>query len=275
MNYLLNKQVKHKKYGIGTVIEQNKEIITVDFETNISKFQYQDIERYLVPVDDEVLKLIKEDIAAINAAKEVEKKKLEEERQKLKDQKSQDTLRKKNTSSKVYKSVERVVGEVRTYLVFQGETYLDEFNGKFIWAPKYNENKNTFHHWDKIMDVCEGDLIFHCVDGFIQAISRARGRYVDSPRPSSNFSGATMWGTDGRIVYCDYYKLDKPIKHGDYKDVILDHCDTKYAPFNRNGTGNMGYLFDLNLDLASFFINEIIKKNPEVANIDYIKFLLI
>ncbi|WP_431834884.1 transposase, partial [Gallibacterium anatis] len=26
------------------------------------------------------------------------------------------------------------------------------------------------HHWDRLMDVREGDVIFHCADGFIQAI---------------------------------------------------------------------------------------------------------
>ncbi len=37
----------------------------------------------------------------------------------------------------------------------------------------------------------------------------------------------------------------------------------------------MGYLFDLNQTLAAFFIQKIAKKNPEVIDIDYLKFILV
>ena len=69
--------------------------------------------------------------------------------------------------------------------------------------------------------------------------------------------------------------LKTPLKHGAYKDKILEYCNVKYAPFDKDGNGNMGYLFDLNQNLAAFFIQEIAKKNPEVIHLDYLKFIFV
>ena len=125
------------------------------------------------------------------------------------------------------------------------------------------------------MDVREGDVIFHCSDGYIQAISYVKSACVDSARPDHTSGDWTNWEKDGRRVDCDYHVLRYPLKHGAYKDKIREYCNVKYAPFNRDGDGNMGYLFDLNRDLAAFFATEIVKRNPEVANLDYLKFLFV
>jgi hypothetical protein len=45
-------------------------------------------------------------------------------------------------------------------------------------------------------------------------------------------------------------------------------------PFNKNGTGNQGYLFNLNKELAKFFLNKIIQRNPSVKNINYLNDIL-
>lgn len=74
---------------------------------------------------------------------------------------------------------------------------------------------------------------------------------------------------------CDYHVLKAPLKHGAYKEKILEYCNVKYAPFDKEGNGNMGYLFELNSNLAAFFIREIAKKNPEVIDLNYLKFILV
>ena len=68
--------------------------------------------------------------------------------------------------------------------------------------------------------------------------------------------------------------LKKPLKHGAYKDTILEYCNVKYSPFDKYGNGNMGYLFELNKNLAAFFIQKIAEKNPEVMDIEYLQFIL-
>lgn len=178
------------------------------------------------------------------------------------------------SASKAYKPVQRVAGQALTYLVFQGGSYNEESTGQFIWAPKFTKGK-TMHHWDRLMDVREGDVIFHCANGEIRAISRAKAAFVESARPNLTSDEWKNWEKDGRRVDCDYYILKTPLKHGAYKDKILEYCNVKYAPFDKNGDGNMGYFFDLNQNLAAFFIQEIAKKNPDILNLDYLKFLIV
>lgn len=217
---LLNKQIKHTgALGVGTVTEQDDKYITVQFARKVSKFAYPAaFEKFLVPVDQKVADAIKAELEAVKAAEEAAKKAAEEQA-KLEELKAKAAdSGKKVSSSKVYTPVKRVDGQVLTYLVFQGDTYNEERTGQFIWAPKYTKDERTMHHWDRLMDVREGDVIFHCSDGYIQAISRVKASFEESARPDHTTGDWTNWEKDGRRVDCDYHVLKTPIKHGAYKD---------------------------------------------------------
>lgn len=181
----------------------------------------------------------------------------------------------KVSSTKKHVPVKRVAGKAMTYLVFQGDTYNEERDGQFIWAPKFTKDGRTMHHWDRLLDVREGDIFFHCSDGYIKAISRVKSPCEDSARPDHTSGDWANWEKDGRRVDCDYHILKYPLKHGAHKEKILEYCNVKYAPFDKDGNGNMGYLYDLNQNLAAYFIQEIAKKNPEVIDFDYLKFILV
>lgn len=282
MAELLNKKVKHfGKFGVGTVIEQDDTSITVEFPAKTCKFQYPAaFEKFLTAEDKDVADTISAELKAAKdaevAAKAAEAaKKAAEEQAKLEALKAQAASSgKKVSTSKAYKPVQRVPGQALTYLVFQGDTYNEERTGQFIWAPKFTKDGRIMHHWDRLMDVREGDVIFHCSGGYIQAISRAKASFEDSARPDLATGDWTNWEKDGRRVDCDYHVLKTPLKHGAYKEKILEYCNVKYAPFDKDGNGNMGYFYDLNQSLAAFFIQEITKKNPDVLNLDFLKFLL-
>lgn len=276
MAELLNKKVKHfGKFGVGTVIEQDDTSITVEFPPKTCKFQYPAaFEKFLTAEDKDVADTISAELKAAKDAEEAAKRAAEEQA-KLEALKAQAASSgKKVSTSKAYKPVQRVPGQALTYLVFQGDTYNEERTGQFIWAPKFTKDGRTMHHWDRLMDVREGDVIFHCSDGYIQAISRAKASFEDSARPDLATGDWTNWEKDGRRVDCDYHVLKTPLKHGAYKEKILEYCNVKYAPFDKDGNGNMGYFYDLNQSLAAFFIQEIAKKNPDVLNLDFLKFLL-
>ena len=280
---LINKQIKHAGgLGIGTVIEQNDKYITVQFASKTSQFAYPAaFKTFLVPIEQSVVDAIKTEIEAMKAAEQEAKakesaKKVAEEQEKFEKLKAQAAASgKKVSSSKTYTPVSRVSGQALTYLVFQGDTYNEEMEGQFIWAPKYTKDGRTIHHWNRLMDVREGDVIFHCSNGYIHAISRVKASFEESARPDYTTSDWTNWDKDGRRVDCDYHVLKTPLKHSAYKETILEYCNVKYAPFDKRGNGNMGYLFELNQSLAAFFIQEIAKKNPEVIDIDYLKFILV
>jgi len=280
---LRGKKVKHKTFGLGTVIDQDDAHVTVEFPAKTCKFVYPTAFEVFLALDEPALQSsIDAEIAAKKAADEAVKaaeaaRQAAEKQAKLIKTKPQPVKNngKKITTSKVYKPAKRLPGKVQTYLVFQGDTFEEEYLGRFLWAPKFTKSGGTCHHWDRMTEIRQGDVIFHCSNGFIRAISKARGTFIDCPRPTANLTGVdwTQWENNGRKVSCDYHLLRHPLRHGDYKEIIRVYCKEKYAPFDREGDGNMGYLFDLNLELARFFIKEISKDNPEVLKLEYIKAL--
>lgn len=246
---LINKQIKHTgSLGVGTVIEQDDNYITIKFVNKTCKFAYPAaFEKFLEAVESTDADAIKKDIEEVKAATFAEKS---------------------------YEVAKRATEEqATTYLVFQGDTYNEERTGQFIWAPKFTKNGRTMHHWDRLLELREGDIIFHCSDGYIKAISRVKAPCEDSARPDNASGDWANWEKDGRRVDCDYHELKYPLKYGAHKEKILEYCNVKYAPFDKVGNGNMGYLYDLNLNLATYFILEIAKKNPEVIDLDYLKFI--
>ncbi len=274
---LINIKVKHKILGVGTVIAHDEFFITVEFASKTSKFQYpKAFEGFLVTVDDTIMNAIKKEIKKskedVKAAKEAVKN-ASEEATKL--ETIQATSFKETGNIKEHTPSIRIDGQALTFLVFQGNTYDEECRGQFMWAPKYTKGGTTCHHWDRLMDVREGDVIFHCSNGYIMAISCAKSAYKDSARPDLTTGDWTQWEKDGRRIDCEYYPLKTPLKHGAFKNKIMEYCNVKYAPFDKDGNGNMGYLFELNANLASFFLKEIAKVNAEVLDLDYLRFLLV
>lgn len=279
---LINEKIKHKTLGEGTVIACDGNYITIEFPTKTSKFLYPAaFEKFITPADPEVAVALNAEVSAAKAVEEAKKaedaarKAAEEERhlELLRQQESEKTV-KKSSATKNESVVKRMPGQALTYLVFQGDAYDEECTGQFIWAPKYTKAGGTCHHWDRLMDVRQGDIIFHCSNGYIRAISIAKDRCVDSARPDQSTGDLSQWEKDGRRVDCRYYVLKKPLKHGDYKDIIIESCNVKYAPFDKDGNGNMGYLFDLNRKLAIFFLEEAADDNNFLFDIPEISWML-
>lgn len=276
---LINEKIKHKTFGVGTVVAQDESYITIEFQAKTSKFPYPSaFEKFITPVDPAITDAIYNEVVAAKAEEEAKKaeeaarKAAEEERrlELLRQQESKKSVRKSSTPKNSYVA-KRNPGQSLTYLVFQGDTYEEERKGQFIWAPKYTKAGGTCHHWDRLIEVRPGDIIFHCSNGYIRALSIVKDRCVDSARPDQTTGDWTQWEKDGRRVDCEYYVLDVPIKHGEHKNVIREYCNVKYAPFDKDGNGNMGYLFDLDRKLALYFLevaagdNEFLYDVPELS----------
>jgi len=273
---LIGTRVIHKLLGKGKVTQQKEKYIKVEFSDKTCQFQYPEIFRkFLTAEDEKTQEVILSEIAG-NDAKIIEEKQRADELRKAEEEKRLTELAQKVTYKNTDKLIERVnreKGQKLTFLVFQGNTFDAECRGGFIWAPKYNQGGRRCHHWDKLLDVREGDLIIHCADGYIRAISIAKGSCYDAESPRE-LTAEQLWAKDGRMIDCEYIKVNQPIKHSDYKETILKYCNVKYAPFDKDGNGNMGYLFDINRDLAKFFIEKTIIKNGYLLDVESIQDIL-
>lgn len=268
---LIGKKVKHRVLGEGIITAVSENTIEINFKSGIRKLQYpQTFEKFMVAqnkdVQQGILDKIKEDKAVVEAKK---KEKIIEERKK------EEALKEiKNTTVKGIKRVapiKRRDGNAKvTFLVFQGDTFAKEAAGGYIWAPCFNRAGQSMHHWDRLMEVRPGDVILHSSDGEICAISMAKDKCYDCIQPKE-LRVDDLWEYEGRRVDCEYILIKNPIKLSSYRKQILEKPIAKYSPFNRNGKGNQGYLFDLNHDLARLFINESVKINKELLSINFIK----
>ena len=272
---LIGQKVKHASLGVGTIVEIPKEqYIKVKFANKEMLFQCpQAFEKFLVAEDDNLQEELIKEIEGIKAAIAAEKAAKAAEIAKAT---SDEMQSKKSTSnSKKYIPVTRAEGQAFTFLVFQGGTFKEESEGHFIWAPKYNRKGDTCFHWDNLMEVREGDIILNCVDGYIKAVSIANGSCTECNRPvqyADDVEG--LWAVEGRKVECEYYIIDNPIKTSDFKNDISTYCNVKYAPFDKDGNGNMGYLYMIDSRLASIFLQASVAQNPGLKNLSNINWLL-
>jgi len=277
---LVNLKVIHQTNGIGTVIAQSDNQITVEFSVRTSKFVYPNAFVGFLTCENPLMQNeILQEIAASKAAAEEQKRAEEEAKQRVEEERAAETAARRAiaASTSAHKAVPsalpRIPGKRMTFFVFQGTTYDRESRGGYIWAPVTNKAGNTFHHWDRLLDIRPGDIILHGLDGYVRAVSTARGECYPCIQPVE-LSSEELWDRDGRRVDCDYITIRNAIKTSDFLEDIIRLCNVKYAPFDRNGSGNMGYLYEIDRDLARIFLRASARFNPTLSENDFVQELL-
>lgn len=240
---ITNEKIIHKKYGEGKVVSCCNKHVVVRFADGEKKFVYPGaFEVSLVAVDPIVQASIIEEINKMEVPI-IDLPQGEPER------------------------------KAALFYVFQGNTFIQEYRGGYIWAPITNKAGNNIHHWNRLLDVREGDIILHGCDGKVVAISRAKGPCYDFQQPEELIA-EELWDKAGRRVDCEYYRINRPITTADYKDEIIKLSASKYSPFNKDGNGNMGYLYEINKELAHLFITETVKTNQYLLDNPIVKHIL-
>ena len=141
----------------------------------------------------------------------------------------------------------------RVFWVFQNQRYEQEARGGYISAPL-----GGMHHWERLTEVRPGHIILHSYQAHVVAVSVVKGT-------------AYRWLRDNveptRRIDCEYHILRRSISTSDRTNENIRLCaGGTYQPFNSNGTGNQGYLYDMNSKLRDYYISEIIKYNPYIVN---------
>ena len=270
---LIGKKVKHNKWGIGKIIDiDDLNRITVKFGEKTGKFEFPDAFGTFLKVEDNDLQAEIEKLIAEKHSEEIRKK--EERYKELCVQgRYADGRSSGEYDEKKFVPAKRIEGHALTFYCSQGFYFEPESELGLIWAPLYTHDGRSLYYWDNVMNVREGDIIIHGADGMIKAISCVKGPYTDSINPFKDWDKDTS-SNEGRKVECDYIILKTPIATADYREDIVKYCQVKYAPFDKNGNGNSGYFFDLDVHLASIFVKAAMEKNPGVAKVEYLQWLL-
>lgn len=277
---LLGKKVQHKKFGIGEIVQINDNIISVAFPEKISKFQYpKAFELFIQAIDIDLQEFIASDLKKLKEEEE-EQRRIEEEARRIEEEKKAAELAKKMEAaakspckSKPVAISHREEGKRMIFWVFQGQSFDREWHGGYIWAPITNKAGTTPHHWTRLVDVRKGDIILHGCDGKLAAISVAKDKCFECKQPKE-LEVEGLWDRYGRMVECEYTIINNPIKTANYVEEIIEYCRVKYSPFDKDGNGNMGYLYEINRNLAKLFVSESARKNKYLECIEYVAELL-
>jgi hypothetical protein len=158
----------------------------------------------------------------------------------------------------------------RIFLCFQGLQFEYESKGGYIFAGQ----DPSVSHWSRLKELKVGDVIFHVQGREVKAIGIVEKECYIGKRPLSHYGVDGRQDMFGLTVKIRYQLLKTPIIISNYKNEIIklqgDHTQKGY-PFNKNGKGNQGYLYNLNRSLANFFLNEIIKRNPYIKDSEALK----
>ncbi|HPX93395.1 MAG TPA: hypothetical protein PK249_04295 [Bacillota bacterium] len=277
---LLNLSVKHIAFGTGVVTSAYDNYFIVQFEDKSRKFLYPDAFAGFIKAEDPAIQeLIMNDLTLARQTEEA-RRPAEHERTiettrkpDIKAAKDASGLKKTTSKAKPVASSQLSRKRRMTFFVFQGSSFDQEYRGGYIWAPISDKAGNMPHHWTRLLDVRKGDIILHGFGGNVQAISVALGNCYAFVQPHGLLAD-NLWDNDGRKIDCDYTYIRRPIKTSAFTDDIIRLCQVKYSPFDKNGNGNMGYLFEIDRQLARIFVKASVNSNSYLSSIDYINELL-
>lgn len=177
---------------------------------------------------------------------------------------SQGLAKKTGSSAPFTYSIVSNIGTPQYFYVFQNKSFDEECAGEYLWAPKYAKDGTQNHHWTRMQEVKKGDVIFHGYKQHVAAVSIANTDSYTADRPGE--LSADAWTKEGWRVDTDYFVFPHAIAPKDYWDKLKLMQPDKYSPFDKNGSGNMGYLFPITKEMGIFLLDATAgKTNPGAA----------
>lgn len=257
----------------------NHDQITVVFQRGEKVFLYPSVfEKLMVAVDDTVNEYIKQEVAAFQAVRQENDQLALTKRQEANELELQNALLKKKVTRKAAsrqaatKTFVRDPNKRSTFFVYQDKKFDSECAGGYIWAPdSLATGKNV--GMSPIFDVCEGDVIFHGHEAQIWALSIARTSAYLSLQPGEVLLGEKK-DAKGHKVNCVYSLIPNPVKTENFREEIIPYSNEIYAPFDKNGNANTAYIYYLNRNLASIFLQGLLEENSDLKEIDFVRDLL-
>lgn len=142
------------------------------------------------------------------------------------------------------------------WYVMQGKTFNPDQGLAYLWAPLEGKGGRSFNHWKAVGDVKPGDIVVHHAAGGVQAISRAESMPFVTPHHGDVDN---EWRGDGnRVDLKVLVQLEQPvtIEVIRQKQALLQRAlaDVR-GPYNRDGTGNQGYLFEFTWEALAILLN--------------------
>lgn len=270
---LIGRKIEHKTLGVGTIVDIDGVYVTIDFNSDVKKFQVEALGKFFNCYDEDTNKLVQEMLLEIESEKmakkaaeeALEKARKEEAERKAREEAERLASEKKEKNKKKSQPIHPYIDERRSngkhaiFLVCQKENYEIESNGGYIWAPDKQPGKTDPSSWAELELVRKGDIIVHHFANKIWAISVAKNDY----ERKAATTGHPNEGIVGRYVELSYHFLENPADTSDLKAEKIAYGSMKYGPFEVTGKNKEGfYLSELADAIAKVFIDAAIAANP-------------
>lgn len=141
---------------------------------------------------------------------------------------------------------------VPRWWVNQGETYLNERDGSYIWAPQETKAGYGVGHHTAVKSVLAGDRIVHYADGHIRAIGTAIADGVEADRPGE--LPEQHWQRTGFKAEVVYDELEQPVALREIPEELRRGGD---GPFTSSGGVKQGYLFELSDEVGRGLVDVV------------------
>ena len=143
--------------------------------------------------------------------------------------------------------------------VNQGDSYKQERQGGYVWAPQRMRDGRTAGHHANVRRVSRGDIVIHYAKGAIRALGVAEEDGREGGRPAE--LQANRSETEGYFAPIQYWELEEPIELDELPIGLRDGVEG--GPFNVEGRVNQGYLFPLSEEVAERIRNLFPTRWPE------------
>lgn len=146
--------------------------------------------------------------------------------------------------------------EPRVWYVMQGKTFNPQQGLAYLWAPLEGKGGRSFNHWKAVGDVRPDDIVIHHAAGGVQAVSRAASMPSVAPQP---VAFDNEWRGDGHRVELEVLvQLQQPVTLDTIrqkKTLLQKALADVRGPYNRDGTGNQGYLFEFTWEALAILLD--------------------
>jgi len=135
------------------------------------------------------------------------------------------------------------------FWVNQKQTYTQEREGGYLWAPKRNSKGNQHWGWRTMTKVSQGDIIFNNVNGALRSYCIATSTAYDFSKPTEI---EQEWEQQGWKINARYIDLPNPIVISEHLDEIGELFPAIYSPYSvEHKKANQSYLAELSIELGT------------------------
>lgn len=147
-----------------------------------------------------------------------------------------------------------------------GDTYNFVKENQFIWAPKKTKNGTTPYHWQNMLDVKRGDIIFCYSSGYLKGYSIAKDIAISYEKPFDTRI-ENEWENEGNRIDLEFIELVDPIELTKFNKQLFEIQNKMYSPINSALKVNQGYLYSLNNISGRFLLKILNETNNLIFNL--------